>query len=530
MNWKDFGAALVEFLKNIWLWMIVLARRHSMALVGSAIVVLALMTLWSLYRDWRTTEFVLLSGPGGSASMDDARLIKNRIEGQSSTLGAAYRVTLEETEGFEEVRRRVNSDETGRLIGFAHDGFGNAANVRVLLPLDNNYVHILARRGFINEVFDEKEPVPKKITFAELMERGNILKPGRISLGPPDSGTRQLAELVLERHLPDVSDIGRCQANGIVSWHDMRAGLNNGSIDLAFYGGRLDAGIIKNIAADGSSVMLGLDGDRDAITQGQQHLMPETFKANSYSNGGFCPTEIETFASRRVLLCSSKMSEPTAFFLASNAREAMRVVVPDIDWVNPPPDAPRSHGLTYRIHPGADRLRTGSALAGVPWNSNYVLLTLALWIATELVQSANKRLRKPSADAPEQTDGKAPLNGPSAVPSSPAASTVAAAAMDPVVAESASRDAYDSIEREIYDDVFALIALPPLSKSQQANWMRKVKVRRKSIEKLREEGRLLEKHSEALLTAVDKLAAAVTHRNVQSRQKKPTNPAVSPAK
>ena len=529
MNWKDFGAALVEFLKNIWLWMVVLARRHSMALVGSAIVVLALMTLWSLYRDWRTTEFTLLVGPGGGTTEDDARFIKNRIEKQSSAIGAAYVVTLQETQGSEEVRRLVNGDDTGRLLGFGHDGFGKAENVRILLPLENIYLHILARRGFLKDIV--RKDANEKVTFASIMKRPELLKPGRISLGPIDSGTRQLAELVMDRHLPDGVDIGRYQTNGVANWHDMRAALNNDRIDVAFYGGRLDAGIVKNIASDGNSVLVGLDEDRDAITQGQQHLLPESFKANSYSNGGFCPSEIKTFASRRVLLCSAKMSESTAYFLASNAREAMRVVVPDIDWVNPPPDAPRSQGLTYRIHPGADRLRTGSPLAGVPWNSNYVLLTLALWIATELVQSANKRLRKPAAGAPEQADGGAPLNGQPAAPSSPAASTNAAAAiMDPVVAESASRGAYDSMEREIYNDVFELIAQPALSKSQRANWVRKVKVRRKSIEKLREDGRLLEKHSEALLTAVDKLAGAVAHRNVQSVQRNPPNSAVSPSK
>ena len=526
MNWKDFGAAFTEFLKNIWLRTLVIARRHSMALIGSALVVLAAMTLWSWYRDFRTTEYTILVGPGGSMSEDDARQIKRRIESQSSWIGADYRVSTQETQGFEEVRRLINADETGRLFGFAHDGFGNAENVRILLPLDRNCLHVVASREFLESIGEtrtseaatwasmvlapidvrRRKPLKTPITFADLAAHREHFLPGRWSLGPPDSGTRQLAEVVMQRYGLDAN---RYQTNGVKSWHDMRAALNNGDIDVAFYSSRMDADIMKSIAADGNSVLIGLDGDRDAIIQGQWHLQKQVFNKNSYANSGFCPTALETFSSRRVLLCSSSMTESTAYFLAKHSRDAMRTVVPEIDWENPPPDAPQSVGLTYRIHPGAERLRTNSPLGGVPWNSNYLLMTLALWIVTELVQSANKRLRsKPAEDGGPPSEATPVGNEPPAT-SAPAA----AAAPDPAAVEAASRATYDSLEREIDDYTYSLVAAPALSKSQRADWLQKLERQRARIQQLHGEGGLVERHAEALLSAIDRLASAMSLRN-----------------
>jgi hypothetical protein len=506
-----------------------------MALIGSALVVLAAMTLWSWFRQWRTTEYVLLVGPGGSISADDARRIKSRVE-RASSIWNTYRVRMEETEGFEEIRRLINADASGRMIGFAHDGFGNAENVRILLPLDKNYLHILCRRGFLESLVASTSPgessatiplangpgelgdrpsLPDKVTFADLAAERRFLEPGRFALGPLNSGTRQLAELVMQRY--DL-DPDKYQTNGIVNWHDMRAALNNAAVDVAFYGGRMDSEIMRNIAADRSSVLIGLDEDRDAIIQGHLHLLPEQFEKNSYSNGGFCPTALQTFASRRVLLCSSSMSDSTAYFLTKHARDAMRPIVPEIDWANPPPNSPRAVGLTYQIHPGAERFRNNSPLGTGPWNSNYVLMTLALWLATELVQAANRRFRK-TKPAEEEAAG-AQAAGP-AEASEPPGIVVASPALDPAAADAASREVYDSLECEIHEDVSELIGLPELSKAERAQWLQKVQARRRRVEQLRAEGRLREKHSAALVTAVDKLASALERRNGKPRKKDP---------
>lgn len=532
MNWKDFGAAFTEFLKNIWLRALVIARRHSMALIGSALVVLAAMTLWSWYRDFRTTEYTILVGPGGSMSEDDARQIKRRIESQSSWIGADYRVVMQETQGFEEVRRLINADETGRLFGFAHDGFGNAENVRVLLPLDRNYLHVVARREFLKKLVEPSSPTPSAegtapltpgdvterktlegpITFADLAAYKKQFSPGRWSLGPPDSGTRQLAEIVMKRYGLDAN---LYQTNGVKSWYDMRAALNNDAIDVAFYSSRMDADIMKLIAADGSSVMIGLDGDRDAIIQGQWHLQKQVFNKNSYANSGFCPAALETFSSRRVLLCSSSMTEPTAYFLAKHSRDALRTVVPEIDWVNPPADAPQSTGLTYQIHPGAELYRNKSPLGGVPWNSNYLLMTLALWLVTEIVQSANKRLRSKPAEGGGPLSEATPIGNEPPATSAPAAVAVAVTP-EPAAVEAASRTAYDSLEREIDDYTYSLVAMPALSKSQRAGWLQKLEQQRGRIQQLHGAGGLVDRHAEALLSAIDRLASAMTLRNGKS--------------
>jgi hypothetical protein len=476
-----------------------------MALVLSAIAVLAITTLWSIYQQWRITDYTILVGPGGGMLEDDARRIKTKVENNSSPIGAAYRVSVQPTEGFEEIRRRINADETGRLIGFSHDGFGNAENVRILLPLDKNYLYILCRRDFLKESLSD--PPPKSPTFADVAPK---LRPGRCALGPPNSGTRRLSELVMDNH--DLS-ADKFHAHGIANWYDMRAALNNESIDLAFYGGRLDADIVQAIANDGNCVMLGLDDERDALVQGRPYLFKEQFEKNSFVAGDFCPAPMHTISSRSLLMCSSAMSDSTAYFLARNSQDAIRTSVPEIIWDNPPAEAPRAGKLTYQIHPGAERLRNNSPLGSLPWNWNYVWMTIGLWVAVEAVQAANGWFRKHPAEpldaAGESTAPQTPAS--QDVRSQPAPAT--AAAPDPLIKEAASRDAYDALHHELHEDLWSLTIAPQLTKTQRTAWLEKVKQRRDRIKTMESDGQLLEKHSAALLAAVDKLAIAVESRN-----------------
>jgi len=501
MTWNDFVKAVFQLLGTLWSWAVFIARRHTLGLVASALVVLALMSAWRWYDDWRTTEFVILVGPGGGPSAREAKSIRKSIVNQSSPLGFAYRARIESTEGFEEIRQLVSEDQTGKVIGFAHDGFGSAENVRILLPLDNNYLHIFCRKGFLTN--DLNLNAGNKITFANLLEHKDKLRRGRLFPGPQDSGTRQLAELVLKRYGLDVYEY---QASGIADWYDMRAALNNKQIDLAFYSGPLNTDIVKGIAADQSAVMVGLDGDRDAIRQGRVFVLPEQFAASSYVNGDFCPEPLQTIASRRVLICSPHMSDATAYFLARQSHSAMRSAIPEIDWVNPPPDEPGSTGLTYQLHPGAERVKSQNPPGLLPWNWNYVLLTFALWMGTELATSVNRRLRKPTAEPEPTMPSK---NVPTSLPLKAELLTTAPAVG---VLEAPSRTAYEALEDEIHGPIFEdFLALPAvLSKEQRAAWKKRVDGLR---ERIKSAGSgLTSTDAEALLTATNKLANALKRR------------------
>jgi NMT1-like family len=477
---------LQELLPNIWTRFSDFVRRHTIALIASALIVLAAMTLWSQYRDWMTHDIALLSGPSGGAGVDDSIRIVRQVESESNSFSARYQVHVEPTEGFEAARKAINDDVSGKVIGFAHDGFNNTDNIRLLLPLDKNFLHILCWRKFLTEVAITTEsqtstggvePVSagtaggnsgKKVVFSQIAAK---LRPGRVYSGGRTSGTRQMADLVAAHY---GIELGKLQAPGIANWHDMRAAFNNGSIDLAFMNTRMDEQIIKDIAKDGNCILVGLDGSHEAIAQGRVYVFPEEFAANSYSNGDFCPEIIQTIASRRVLICSKYMPERTAFFLAEQAHTAMRRVIPEIDWETPPPGQTERTKLTYELHPGTKRLKDEKPPGLMPWNTTYLFWTLGLWMTAEFLQWVNKRVRPESVEKAKAAE-KARLR-------------------------------YLELKSEIDDNLHKLERAPlPLSEEDRKNWSQMVLDLRQRIIKDVASQCLTEQDSEVLFEGIREL-------------------------
>lgn len=512
-NWKELFVAVGQLLQSTCVWFFRAAQKHTAAFLASAFVVLALMTAWSWYLQWRTIEFVILVGPGGGGTVEHAKQLSRKIAENSSSLGYTYVARVDGTEGSEEIRRRISEDRTGRMVGFGHDGFGSASNVRILLPLDRNYVFILARRDFLKKL---GVPTNKKVRFVDLATKENSLKAGRIFLGPPGSGTRQLAELVLSRYELDPV---KYSTNGVTDWTDMRAALNNKRIDVAFYSGPLDADVIQKISSDKSSVLVGLDGDRGPIVQGRIHVLPANIEAKSFSNDDFCPEKIETIASRRVLICSPMMADRTAYMLSTQAHLAMRDVVPEIDWNNPPPDAPRTEGLTFQLHPGAQLHRDKTPPGIFTWNTNYILLTLALWLSTELATSLNRRFGRSIDSPPSPPD--ADIAEPSSVINEPPLCPPPAGA---AITAPISRETLISLERDIYVQLFDdFLELPtPPTRSQRTAWNKHIVQLRDRVLNEFQEGRISERDSEALLAAIEKVDDALSRRQpAETLAKKP---------
>jgi hypothetical protein len=401
MNAQELLKAVGEFLGYVARWAWGFARRHSVPLIGSALAVIAVSTLWDWYRGWMTEEVVLLGGPAGGSWVRDAARITKGIEAESTWYGKQYRVRTEQTEGFEENRRRISDDQTGRMVGFAHDGFGEAENVRVIYPLEWNILHVFCRKKWLqSEDLQAPESAPRTPLFSEIVGR---MAPGRIAFGPPDSGTRQLAALVMGLYGRE-REMGKLQAHGVVDWNDMRGALNNGSIDLAFYTGPLGVPIVADVARDGSCVLADLGADCDAIRQGRVHIQAATLAANSYSNAGFCPRSIATLATRRVLICSAAMGEGQAYFLSREFQDVFGTV----GWEGSVPLKTPEGVLSYRLHPGAVRVKNAQ---GAPWSPSfgYFWSIIGLWLCTEAVKSINalvrKRTEKPAAVAQPASAG-----------------------------------------------------------------------------------------------------------------------------
>ena len=329
-----------------------------------------------------TREIILLVGPAGGSTIQEGNSIKSSIERKSKWYGNRYRVRIEDTEGYEENRRRVNDDRSGLLIAFAHDGFGDAQHVRVVYTLEWSFLHILCRKQFLE--CENLGPDPK---FGAVLEK---LRYGQVYFGPQDSGTRQLAALVMA-HYGKAKEIGRFQTHGITNWHDMRAAFNNGHIDLAFYSGKLRAPIVEDIARDKTTMLLDIGCDVDPIQQGYSHIRREALAANSYSNDKFCPGVRRTIASQRVLICSDAMSDQLAYLISHECAETFGG---EAGWTRSEPKKEAQGELTYRLHPGAARVRRSE---GAPWvwpNISTILGAVIVLIITECLQWLNKLNKK----------------------------------------------------------------------------------------------------------------------------------------
>jgi hypothetical protein len=403
--YTDLIAQVWESLQRVARYGWTFLRRYTIPFLGSAVVVLTVAFAWATYRDLATKRLTLLVGPSGGSTMGDARLIKARLEKAASTwYGPTCHVRLEATEGYEENRRRISQDGDGRVFGFAHDGFGSAVEldkVRVLLPLDKTHLHILVRNpkpgspalSAVDGAAESGQPKPDRAValFAHSLDR---LAPGKVYLGPPDSGTRQLAEAVLKYYRHDAD---RFPTFGIANWTEMRAALQTGAIDVAFCAGPKNSPIIQQIADDNDCVLVGLNGDREAICQDCAHLEPSQFVARSYSKD-FCAADCHTIASRRVLLCSPAMSDKDAYLISKIAFESLRNLGPDIGFQTVQNAANYRDDLRYELHNGAvlfSQNKGGpSFLSDWIRTSNYVLITVAVFLATEIFRKINSRSKR----------------------------------------------------------------------------------------------------------------------------------------
>ncbi len=401
-NFKDLFTSLGVLLAPAW----AAIRKHAVwtAIIafGSLAVAALVTNAWSAYDRWRTREIVFLTGPVGGSGADPAQRIAEHAAYRSAKLlGGRYHLRVQTTNGFEENRRRVGQDRDGLSVAFAHDGFGDASNVAILLPLEWNYLQLLCTKKF-REGIPGKEGGESKLTLSDLQDK---MTPGRVYLGPNESGTRQLAELVLSSygHNPH-----RLASTGIADWHDMRAALYVGNIDVAFYSGPPNAPIIKAIADDEKCLLIGLDGTRNAIAQQNYQLLSATLQPNLYATNGFCPHAIETIASRRVLICSRAMSESDAYFLANVASEALQDSM-EIKWQNMVPDPTNKEAkpLAYTVHPGAARLRDKQSAPG--WLTSWptILIAMGIFVLGEIARFMAAK----SSTTKDQSESDTPLEG-----------------------------------------------------------------------------------------------------------------------
>ncbi|WP_425616467.1 TAXI family TRAP transporter solute-binding subunit [Anatilimnocola sp. NA78] len=429
---------LGELYKNIcdvvgavFLWIGGLAKRFPLQ---CAFVVMSLIIagiLWRFYQDASEHTITLFVGPPGSSSYRISDTLVSAIESQGPSLGVKYKVKIEPTQGYIDIKQRLESDQSGQSLGMLVDGM-DCPSLRTLLPMDWDYLHILARTDFLQRFPKEKlrpanETGKQYVLPREFSDIARHLEYGKVYAGPDASGTRRFAEVLYAMHQFGDSgkDLHDVHSVGLTDWNQAVAALKQGEIDVAFYCGPLGATTIKEVCEDNSAVLLGITDLRSALIKSDSFSMiPGTIPKNFYSaapfpdapasrwpdnNSGevskvssvyFNDADIPTIAARRLIVTSKNMSETDAYIISGALADRLGEAryIPKDTWQRRSPDeetAKANSDFGIAPHAGAALKRDNRHLVRFwdPWTWNASVLTIAGGLALAAATSATQALR-----------------------------------------------------------------------------------------------------------------------------------------
>jgi hypothetical protein len=246
-------------------------RRHPLPVVVAVVVALTGFVVWESYRRTASREITVLIGPPGSSGRRMGTRVAEQLDVTSPGPGVQYGTSLRSTQGYEEMRDILSTDKKGLTVGFAIDDGGTDSNLRVLMPLDWDYLHVLVRTKFLQDNFAARPQWPSQLgdVVEQLGER-------KVFIGPTSSGTRRIAQVVLEKYFPVSRQrkIADLVAPDIDDWEEVQSALRSGKIDLAFYTGPIESKTVQEIAGEGTAVLLGLNDIADAVARGRTGRRP----------------------------------------------------------------------------------------------------------------------------------------------------------------------------------------------------------------------------------------------------------------
>ncbi len=468
MTWSDnVVAAIAPLLKEA-------IDRFGWSLI-ILVVLLSTAVTYILAIEFFRGEFELVSGPSDSTGgyyseqiISDYKELKDK--GTSPFSRIKY-ISQTPSSGFLDSFQQVASDESGKVFGFAQDGFVSAGkevdDVRILLPLEKNYLFVLCNKeyidrlnsecgcndpSFLETVFDsidsdgadETPPTPddvpaekQKLIGAATADKINVksvpcdvfderpmglfefayfvkflieehsnrvaaLKP-KIYVGPEESGTKQLADSLLEHYGMTESCCKKIIPTQEEGFRDLVNKLNSGEADLAFFVGSRDDEKIKKLARERKTFLLSLGNDVEGIVAASKwplekgHLFRNEFGGTNvvrvrssylYLPGFtserpfkiriptlFCEG-IEAISTRRVLICSKNMHTNDAYAITQFSRKSLAKFVPILEWdKGPQGEVVAVKNYAFEFHDGSTLVRENSK----PFPTWLIALSTALF-------------------------------------------------------------------------------------------------------------------------------------------------------
>jgi hypothetical protein len=328
---KAILPTIVRLSRHLSLWI----RLHGKSLGYALLAAIAIAWLVDFavteYRSYLSDDIVILTPARGTSGWRSGQRVADAIASKERFPGVKYTAHVEVTDGADEIRERIQRDTTGNVVAYYLNEGQPPANMRYLLPLDYDYLHIVCRAGLIPE--SQAHGFKHQFTDVQL-----LIQPNSIFAGPPGSETRQLFESIFRFYWKTSEEPEDYLHPAISDWVQARAALKTGMIDVVFFMAPFDTDTMRGIAGDQSAVLLGLDDVDEAITDDDGNaLLHLQLPADAYSaarfeiesdTGGksefrFCPKKLSTIAARRLMVCSTAMSPGDGFTIAEAVRSAL---------------------------------------------------------------------------------------------------------------------------------------------------------------------------------------------------------------
>jgi len=320
---------------------------HLLLFLGCVIVVLCLLMGVSLYEQLCQKEICILTGTGGTSSSNSADRIAHKLTQISRYPGIHFTARVEQTNGLDDIERRVGSDGKGQLIGYYINCRKNVDELKTLLPLDHELLHIFCRVEFLKKWGIKPHPSPDESAGHHSYEFGDLVEhlhqePCRVFAGPAGSSTRYVAAQVFALSEVEGPRFEQLLNPAIRDWNEGRAALGNGTIDVMFFMGPKDTDTVRHLLAHNPRVVLvGITDCQAALAEDEDYsLFRAHFPANVYSvppipsseHSGegseetyfhFCSGTLQTIATRRVMVCSPSMKPRDAYEIGQAVKSAL---------------------------------------------------------------------------------------------------------------------------------------------------------------------------------------------------------------
>jgi hypothetical protein len=383
------------------------------------VVVSLFISFYTFFRQQRDHQLKFFVSGGTGSGADEVNRIQTEFKVQRSFLGPNYLATEFRTGGSLDSMQNVRRDQEGNAIGIAVEGIEKNAtdDLRTLVPLQWCYLHFICRLKSLHDMGVDIEypatadgsgvaPIPLSVWAKKYRE--NIARygeggekapegwPFRVYVGQRNSGTRQIAEMVLENAGVPLNVVEA--SSYIEDIESLPEELARGRIDGAFV-------LERRVATeDLHCTLLSLDNVGDlrpdkrflATVTIPPHIYDWSFwqdpnaTINKRPVGNLHLTSAKTLAARRVLVASSRMSDSNAYYLAGLVRGALdreQISEHSEDSYWPAPDDKDiKRQLNYPLHTGV----VWNAEPGLNWfgrNAKWLgplLLAIAISLITEI--------------------------------------------------------------------------------------------------------------------------------------------------